>query len=88
MMRSTQGETMSAPDNVTDPSRASGRIGRPPGPAKLRLTVEASEEIARRVRIRVQADLEHSSKAIARDYGVTEAAIVGAIRRLRLKGVL
>lgn len=66
----------------------SPRAGRPVGPSKLHLTAEVSAEITRRVRIRLQADLQHCSKAIARDYGVTEATIVGAIRRLRLKGKL
>lgn len=63
------------------------RTGRPVGSAKLRLTADVSHEIARRVRLRIAAAL-HSSKAIAADYGVTEAAMVGAIRRLRERGYL
>lgn len=63
------------------------RSGRPIGSAKLHLTAEVSQEIARRVRLRIAAEL-HSTKAIATDYGVTEAAMVGAIRRLRERGLL
>lgn len=62
-------------------------IGRPTAPTKLRLTPEISVEIARRVRLRIDAAM-HSSKAIAADYGVTESTIVGAIRRLRDRGYL
>jgi len=61
--------------------------GRPPGPNKLQLTQELRVEIARRVRLRLDAEREaalHSNSAIAKDYGVSEVAIAGAVRRLRI----
>lgn len=69
-------------------SRETLRIGRPRGPAKLHLTAEVSEEITRRVRIRLAAAADHSVKKIATDFGVSEACIIGAIARLRSKGIL
>lgn len=77
----------SAP-HAAAPTGDLGRAGRPPGPSKLRLTKEVSEQIVSRVRIRMQAMAEHSRKAIAADLGVTESAITGAIARLRDKGLL
>lgn len=69
-------------------SRETMRVGRPRGPSKLHLTAEVSKEITRRVRIRVAAAADHSVKKIAIDFGVSEACIVGAIARLRSKGIL
>lgn len=39
------------------------------------------------MRLRMEAE-KHSSRAIAQDFGVSEAIIVSAIRRLRLRGKL
>lgn len=64
------------------------RSGRPPGPSKLLLTKAVKTEIARRVRLRIQISTEHSMKAIARDLGVTETIIGGAIARMRKSGNL
>lgn len=61
--------------------------GRPLGRTKLPLTAETTQELVRRVKIRLEGE-KHSSKVIAAHYGVSEAAIASAIRRLRKNGKL
>lgn len=78
----------SAPYATTPGGAHSRRTGRPRGPSKLHLTAEIGAEIIRRVRLRMESAAQHSVKAIAADMGVSHAIIVGAIARLRSKGLL
>jgi DNA invertase Pin-like site-specific DNA recombinase len=86
-MSYTEANLMNDPVSLGIPELTRRKRGRPRGKAKLILTPENSQEIVRRVRIRLEGE-KHSSNAIANHYGVSEAAIVSAIRRLRKKGML